>query len=262
MSYNVKVASFEGPFDLILYFIQRDELDIYDIPITQLTNEFLTYIRKMESMDIELASEFMLVAATLMRIKAKTLLPRKEIDEFGVEIDPRQELVDKIIEYKKYKAVIEDLAQLAEMQAKKYVRGNVKSETIDIYGQFSKELEMESLSLYRLMSSFKKAVEKMEKRNLRLNHTVLRFPYTILEQKKWLLEQLKIGRQLNFENVWMICRDRVEAVFRFLAVLELIQAKGIEIQLGLGINNLWLHPGPSLVNLHQKLLKEKAENEI
>ena len=97
-TYQIKLPQFEGPFDLLLFFIERDELDIYNIPITKITNEFLGYIHKSESLNIELSSEFILFISTLMRIKAKMLLPRKELDPEGNEIDPRQELIDKILE--------------------------------------------------------------------------------------------------------------------------------------------------------------------
>ena len=95
--YKIKLPQFEGPFDLLLFFIERDELDIYDIPIAQITDEFLRYTHQLDELNIEVASEFILVAATLMRIKAKTLLPRKELDEEGNEIDPREELVQRLI---------------------------------------------------------------------------------------------------------------------------------------------------------------------
>ena len=89
----------------MLFFIERDELDIYDIPIARITNEFLRYTHQLEELDIEVASEFILVAATLMRIKANTLLPRRELDEEGNEIYPREELIQRLIEYKQYKEV-------------------------------------------------------------------------------------------------------------------------------------------------------------
>src|SRR4028118_258689 len=113
-TYQIKLPQFEGPFDLLLFFIERDELDIYNIPITRIINDFLDYIHSQENLNIELSSEFILFVSTLMRIKAKLLLPRKEIDPHGKEIDPRQELIDKILEYKKYK---EAAAKLAEMEA-------------------------------------------------------------------------------------------------------------------------------------------------
>src|SRR6188472_3474072 len=113
-TYQIKLPQFEGPFDLLLFFIERDELDIYNIPITVITKEFLNYIHNQEKLNIELSSEFILFISTLMRIKAKMLLPRKEIDASGNEIDPRQELVDKILEYKRFK---ESSLRMAEMEA-------------------------------------------------------------------------------------------------------------------------------------------------
>ena len=102
-TYQIKLDEFEGPFDLLLFFIERDELDIYNIPITKITNDFLNFIHHSEKLNIELSSEFILFISTLMRIKAKMLIPRKEIDAQGNEIDPRQELINKILEYKKFK---------------------------------------------------------------------------------------------------------------------------------------------------------------
>src|SRR6476660_6292013 len=113
-SYQIKLPQFEGPFDLLLFFIERDELDIYNIPITKITNDFLDYIHQQESVNIELSSDFILFISTLMRIKAKLLLPRKELDEQGNEIDPRQELINKILEYRRFK---EASARLADLEA-------------------------------------------------------------------------------------------------------------------------------------------------
>src|SRR6266496_5644441 len=111
-SYQIKLSQFEGPFDLLLFFIERDELDIYNIPITTIINDFLDFIHKEESLNIELSSEFILFISTLMRIKAKMLLPRKELDEQGNEIDPRQELVEKILEYKRFKEAALRMSEL------------------------------------------------------------------------------------------------------------------------------------------------------
>ena len=126
-SYTIKTQHFEGPFDLLLFFIERDELDINDIPIAQITNDFLDYIRHLEALDIDVASEFILVAATLMRIKAKMLIPRKEIDEEGNEIDPREELAQKLIEYRKYKSIIDEMSALEENRHFRHSRGNVSA---------------------------------------------------------------------------------------------------------------------------------------
>ncbi|MFT5766171.1 MAG: segregation and condensation protein A, partial [Saprospiraceae bacterium] len=126
--YNIVLPQFEGPFDLLLFFIERDELDINDIPISKITNDFLSYIQQLESLDIDLASEFILVAATLMRIKAKMLIPRKPVDEEGNEIDPREELVARLMEYKRYKSILEEMRTLEEDRSFRSPRGNTAKE--------------------------------------------------------------------------------------------------------------------------------------
>ena len=128
MGYKIKIPLFEGPFDLLLFFIERDEIDIMDIPISEITRDFLEYISDLEKMNIEGASEFIVVAATLMRIKSKMLLPRLSLDEDGNEIDPRDELVEHLLEYKKYKSVIEDFSNLEEYRMAKSSRGYLFSE--------------------------------------------------------------------------------------------------------------------------------------
>jgi segregation and condensation protein A len=128
LSFEIKLPLFEGPFDLLLFFIERDELDIYDIPISKITNDFLDYLKHLEQMNIEVASEFILVASTLMRIKAKMLLPRPQMDEEGNEIDPREELVRHLLEYKKYKSVLQELSAMEGMMQEKQKRGNAKKE--------------------------------------------------------------------------------------------------------------------------------------
>src|SRR6202000_1427451 len=155
-TYQIKLPQCEGPFDLLLFFIERDELDIYNIPIFSLTNDFLDYIHSLESLNIELASEFILFISTLMRIKAKMLLPRKEIDALGNEIDPRQELIDKILEYKKFK---EASAQMAEMEALRMMvvkRGNLQKELSMVGENAGEGTEIQAVTLFKLMKAFEK----------------------------------------------------------------------------------------------------------
>src|SRR6187397_166013 len=130
--YQITLPQFEGPFDLLLFFIERDELDIYNIPITRIINDFLDYIHQSEELNIELSSEFILFISTLMRIKAKMLLPRKEVDEEGNEIDPRQELIDKILEYKKFKEAAVKMAELEAQRMFMVKRGNLQKELASI----------------------------------------------------------------------------------------------------------------------------------
>src|SRR5436189_1894181 len=127
-TYQIRLPQFEGPFDLLLFFIERDELDIYNIPITGIINDFLEYIHKSEELNIELSSEFILFISTLMRIKAKMLLPRKEIDAQGNEIDPRQELINKILEYKRFKEASAEMAEMEALRMLMVKRGNIQRE--------------------------------------------------------------------------------------------------------------------------------------
>src|SRR6188474_2953005 len=171
-SYQIKLPQFEGPFDLLLFFIERDELDIYNIPITKITNDFLDYIHSQESLNIELSSEFILFISTLMRIKAKTLLPRKELDAQGNEIDPRQELINKILEYKKFK---EASAQMAEMEANRMLmvkRGNIQKELSEIGEEAGEGTEIQTITLFKLMRAFEKVMNKYSDRINKPVHTV------------------------------------------------------------------------------------------
>ena len=152
MTFTVKLTQFEGPFDLLLYFIERDELDINNIPISKITHDFLDYIHQLENLNIDLASEFILVAATLMRIKAKLLLPRREIDESGNEIDPRDELVRKLLEYKRYKSIFDEMRMLEEEASGRIKRGNITDELEELANKALVDAEMENLTLYRLLA--------------------------------------------------------------------------------------------------------------
>ncbi len=240
MDYQIKLPQFEGPFDLLLFFIERDELDIYDIPIAELTRDFLDYMRQMEQLNIELASEFILVAATLMRIKAKMLIPRKELNEDGEEIDPREELVQRLLEYKKYKAVVEELRVLEAARAERFERGNTEYEAQQIYQQYSSENDLEAINLYKLMNVFHLVLQRFEDRKKEVKHEVVRYPYTIRNQKEALSQLIKTQKELSFQQLFIVCENRVHAIFRLLALLEMTQEKLLFLRIGLGMNNFWV----------------------
>ena len=240
MAYQIILPQFEGPFDLLLFFIERDELDIYDIPIHQLTNDFLAYIRRMEQLNIEMASDFILVAATLMRIKARTLLPRKELDEEGNEIDPRDELVNRLLEYKRYKSVISDLQALEAERQSKQKRGNILKEHKKLGEINSVEAEMESVTLYKLLKVFQRVMNRYADRNLHVQHTIVQYNYSMRERKGYLLCLVNKTGKVNFEEVFATCENRIHAVFTFLAILEMVQLKELNLQLGKGYNSFWV----------------------
>lgn len=236
-SYEIHLPQFEGPFDLLLFFIERDELDIYDIPISQITQDFLAYMHQLDELDIEAASEFMLVAATLMRIKAKMLLPRKDIDEQGNEIDPRHELVQKLVEYKKFKEVTEELKQLEDDRQRKFKRGHTALDVAAIADSKTVEAELHSLSLYNLMHAFNKVLERYGEEKKEVRHSVVRYAYTIEGQKEWITGKLSKDTATAFEELFAECENRIHAVFNFLAILELVAQQMVYIQLREGFNN-------------------------
>ncbi len=236
-SYQIKLAQFEGPFDLLLFFIERDELDIYNIPITKIIKDFLDFVHQQEKLNIELSSEFILFVSTLMRIKAKMLLPRKEIDAQGNEIDPRQELIDKILEYKKYK---EAAAQMADMEAIRMLmvkRGNLSKEIAAIGEEAGEGTEIQNITLYKLMKAFEKAMQRMYDRNHRPVHTVVRYNYTMEESREFLLKKVQAEKTTAFEKIFDICENRIHALFIFLSLLELAQQRYMSIITGEGRNN-------------------------
>jgi segregation and condensation protein A len=237
-TYQIKLDQFEGPFDLLLFFIERDELDIYNIPITRIINDFLDFIHSQESLNIELSSEFILFISTLMRIKAKMLLPRKEIDAQGNEIDPRQELVDKILEYKKYKEVS---ARMAEMEADRMLmikRGNIQKELSSIGEEASEGTEVQTITMFKLMKAFERVMQRYHDRFNKPMHTVVRYNYSIEQSKTDLISKAQSERTLSFERVFDNIENRVQAIFIFLSMLELVQGKFLRIMIGEGKNNL------------------------
>jgi len=237
-SYQIKLPQFEGPFDLLLFFIERDELDIYNIPISSIIKDFLEYIHGQEQLNIELSSEFILFVSTLMRIKARMLLPRKELDAQGNEIDPRQELVDKILEYKRFK---DASAKMAEMEAIRMLmvrRGNLSKEIATIGEESGEGTEIQTITLFKLMKTFEKVMKKVEQRNvMKPVHTVVKYAYTMEESRVYALEKVKKEKVMPFDKIFDVCQDRIHAIFIFLSMLELIQMKYMTIMVGEGRNN-------------------------
>jgi segregation and condensation protein A len=237
INYQIKLPQFEGPFDLLLFFIERDELDIYNIPITRIINEFLDYVHGQETLNIELSSEFILFVSTLMRIKAKMLLPRKEVDAEGQELDPRQELIDKILEYKKFK---EASAKMAEMEAERMLlirRGNIQRELSLIGEEASEGTEVQTITIFRLMKAFEKVMQRHHDKFNKPVHTVVQFNYSMDVTKTDIISFAQSQRTLSFEKLFEKAENRVHAIFIFLSMLELVQQKFLQIMIGDGRNN-------------------------
>jgi len=247
-NFEVKLPLFEGPFDLLLFFIERDELDIYDIPISKITNDFLQYIHHLETLNIEVASEFILVAATLMRIKSKMLLPRPQIDEQGNEVDPREELVRHLLEYKKYKSVVDAFHQMEDNEMHKEKRGNLVKELKSLAENTNVEAELQDVTVFKLMSIFEKVLKRFEAEKNKPVHQVIQYPYTVDGQKKYLLDELSKKERVSFAELLETFPSRIGLIFNFLAVLEMLALQILAIQIGEGFNNFWITKGEAAPN--------------
>jgi len=235
--FAIKLPQFEGPFDLLLFFIERDELDIHDVPIARITDDFLNYLEHLTSLNIELASEFIFVAATLMRIKSRMLLPRPELDEAGNEIDLKEELLAKLIEYKSFKVVSEQLRQLETERFKQEKRGSITDDLREIEELSEPGDELVTVDLYKLMMVFEKVMIRFEERTSAPVHTVIQYPYTIENQKKLIAELININKNLDFRELLKLSENKVHFVYNFLAMLEMLQQQLISIQTGYGFND-------------------------
>lgn len=239
-TYQIKLSQFEGPFDLLLFFIERDELDIYNIPITQITNDFLDYIHNQDALNIELSSEFILFVSTLMRIKAKMLIPRKELDAQGNEIDPREELVSKLLEYKKFKEAAALMAEKEALRMLMIKRGNIQKELSLVGEEAGEGTEIQALSLFKLMKAFEKAMQKYSDRVNKPVHTVVQYNYTMETSRGQVISLAQAEKNVSFEKLFEVAENRVQAIFMFLSVLELVQQNFLKIMIGEGKNNFIL----------------------
>ena len=220
MPYKVKLESFEGPLDLLLYLIKKNEIDIYDIPISAITRQYLEYIEILQLLDIEAASDFILMAATLMRIKAQMLLPRPDFLDEEEEIqDPRQELVFRLLEYKRFKDVAFDLGDKEQQARKFFPRGNFSIERSMFDEEF---LQSSDVTLFDLVAAFKKIVEKSKKVTV---HRVEDINIT-LEQRYVFLERMLVRKnRITFSELFDPKDERIVWIVTFIALLELLRQR-------------------------------------
>lgn len=221
----------------MLFFIERDELDIYNIPINKIITDFLAYVHNQEKLNIELGSEFILFISTLMRIKAKLLLPRMELDAQGNEIDPRQELVDKILEYKKFKEASVKMAELESLRMMMMKRGNLQKELSQIGEDASEGTEIQTITMFKLMKAFERLMQRLYEKNNKPVHTVVRYNYTQESSREFMHSMVKKEKTVSFEKLFEVCENRIHAIFLFLSLLELAQQRYMTIMSGEGMNN-------------------------
>jgi len=222
--YKVKLTQFEGPLDLLLFFIKRDELNIYDIPIARLTKEFLEYVNLIKILDLEVAGDFILMASTLMHIKVRMLLPR-EIDEKGEEIDPRADLVKALLEYKRYKEMSEELSYFESNQRKRKYRGNFSADIKEAPNEY--DILLKNVSIYDLAKAFKFAIEQVKEEPV---HQIKKLNVSIEEQITFIIEKLKEFPELHFLQLIESLKEKIRIIVTFIALLELVKVGRIGIQ--------------------------------
>lgn len=232
-AFKISIPDFEGPLDLLLFFIKRDELDIYNIPIAYITKEFLSYIRVMQMLDLELAGEFIVMAATLMQIKARMLLPRTETAEGEEEIDPRAELTQRLLEYKRYKESAQELQQLELDQRERYFRNLFKYDVRKAPVE-EEENTLQDVTMFQLIKAFQRAMMNIPKKTV---HEVRAIPYTIEEQGLWLIKRFEHRNRYNFTELLRDMQEKVQVVVTFIALLELIRAHRIRIEIHAQFND-------------------------
>ena len=229
--YKVRLNQFEGPLDLLLFFIKRDELNIYDIPIARLTKEFLEYVNLIKILDLEVAGDFILMASTLMHIKVRMLLPR-EIDEKGEEIDPRADLVKALLEYKRYKEMSEELSYFETNQRKRKLRGNFSEDIKEAPNEYN--ILLKNVSIYDLAKAFKYAVEQIKDEPV---HRVQRLNVSIEEQVQFIVNKLNEITELHFLNLIEEIKEKIRIIVTFIALLELVKIGRINIQATTSFND-------------------------
>ncbi len=234
--FRITLEEFEGPLDLLLFFIKRDELDIYNIPISKITADFICYIENVKTLNLEVAADFIYMASMLMSIKAKMLLPlpAEEIAERD-EFDPRTELVQRLLEYRRIKGATAALNQLAEAREKLFARGFFEEFEPEIIDELDEPLLRPTL--YHLMLAYTSVLDKQPRS---MTRNVMEAPVTVEEQSALILSKLQAGVQLSFISVLEGVTERLTFVVTFLAVLELCKNRRVVVLVKDGHDDFWI----------------------
>ena len=234
--FRISLEEFEGPLDLLLFFIKRDELDIYNIPISKITKDFIDYLDAMQSLNLEVAAEFIYMASLLMSIKAKMLLPSEAVEEGDAsEFDPRTELVERLMEYKRIKEGAEKMRTLEEMRSAMIARGYYESFEPEVIDELDEPVNRPTL--YHLIMAYKSVLDKMPRVRVQ---NVDEAPVTIDEQCELILGKLQQTIQISFRTILTDVREPLVLVVTFLAVLELCRGQKIVVIVKEGYDDFWM----------------------
>ena len=219
--FNIKIENFEGPLDLLLYFIKRDKIDIYDIPITQITNEYISVIDEAKKLDVSIAGEFLFMASMLLRIKTQMLLPRQINDESLDIEDPRIDLVAQLLEYKKYKSIANKLKNLHFENKDSFFRNSSKV----VYDQSPNASDfLNEVTLYDISKIFKDAVNNAPTQD---SFEIYRETVSLKDQQDFILQQFNNDKILSLKNLVKKLETKLKIIVTFLALLEMIKRSEI-----------------------------------
>jgi segregation and condensation protein A len=232
--YRVRVQNFEGPLDLLLFFIKRDELNIYDIPIAGIIREFLEYVHLIQQLDLDYAGDFLLMAANLMQIKVRMLLPRNEDED--EEEDPRAELIRRLLEYKRFKEVSESLKKMEDKQRKVFYRENFKHDKVEAKVDDTNLLK--EITLFDLLKAFRKAIDNIPKESL---YTVRKLGITIEDQIEFINSFFTERKQVNFLDLVSSITEKIIIVVTFVALLELMKTGQVKVYQDNYINDFLIY---------------------
>jgi segregation and condensation protein A len=222
MTYKVKLEVFEGPLDLLLYLIKKEELNISDIPIAKITDQYLEYLELMQLLDLNIAGEFLVMAATLMHIKSKMLLPPEQIEGEEIEEDPRAELVKRLLEYKKFKEAASQLAAMESQHKHLFPRVGVESpEDMTV----PRDMLFEA-NLFDLITAFTKVLKDIPKD---IFHEVVKDEFTVSQKMHDILHMLVDMPSMQFFELFKRSKTKREMITVFLALLELIKQKVVTV---------------------------------
>ncbi len=229
---SYKLEKFEGPLDLLLHLIEKNKVDIYDIPIVEITQQYLDYVKQMEKEDLNIVSEFLVMAATLLTIKSKMLLPM-EVDEEGEVEDPRAELVARLLEYKKYKRMAEQLLDMEEEAGDRlYKPGTIPKEVLNYAPPVDLTELLDGLTLAKLQSIFESVMKRKEDKMdpIRSNFGVIKKEPISLEEKiRSVMDYARKNRNFRFRQILEEANTKLEVVVTFLAILELMKIGKIQL---------------------------------
>ena len=257
MTYKVKLEIFEGPLDLLLFLIKKDEINIHDIPMAQVTEQYLQYMELMNMLDLNIAGEFLVMAATLMQIKSKLLLPRDEIDQTGTEEeDPRQELVRKLIEYKRFKEAASKLQVMEDESKDSFTRPSPEVVADEFESDADKYFEA---NIFDLISAFKKILKDIPKEAF---YEVIKDEVSVSEKIHHILHLLVDKPVISFFSLFKLAKSKLEIVAIFLATLELIRMKEIIVRQDKHFLDIIILRNESKINHHDVSEEDSSGEDI